>query len=190
MTDHLGILCINILEIHKPILLQFSLLSGVFIDTAFKKVRKGIENVAENRGYIKVRCKSGLSVKNIHDEICVIYGDKQMSFSIVCRQFTKFSSGQESVKDAPYSGRLRSAVSSNKIKSIVEKDEHFTVRQRARMTNLGLASIHFILQKILKVTKISARWIPHLLTDEQKHTGMQMAQQLLMKYLKYQKKGV
>ena len=108
--------------IHKPVLLQFRLLSGVFIDTALQMVRKRIENVAEIRGYIKARCKLGLSVKSIHDEICVVYVDKQMSFSTVYRWFTKFSSGQESVKDAPYSGRPRSAVTKsniNKIKSIM-----------------------------------------------------------------------
>ena len=33
-----------------------------------------------------------------------------MSFFTVYRWFTKFSSGQESVKDAPYSGRPRSTV--------------------------------------------------------------------------------
>ena len=41
---------------------------------------------------------------------------------------------------------------------------------------------------MLKVTKISARWIPHLLTNEQKRTRVQMAKQLLKKYQKYQKK--
>ena len=79
-------------------------------------------NVAEIRGYIKAGCKKG--VKSIHDEICVVYEDKQMSFSTVYRWFTKFSSGQESVKDAPYSGRPRSAVTQcniNKIKSIIKK---------------------------------------------------------------------
>ena len=94
-------------------------------------------------------------------------------------------------KMPPYSGRPRSAVTKsniNKIKSIIEKDARFTVRQLAQMTNLGLASVHFILKKILKVTKISARWIPHLLTDEQKRTRVQMAKQLLKKYPKYQKK--
>ena len=71
-----------------------------------------------------------------------------MAFSTVYRRFAKFSSGQESVKDAPYSGKPRSTVTKsniNKIKSIIEKD---AVRQ------LGLASIHFILKNVLKVTKI------------------------------------
>ena len=113
MTAHHCTLCLNITEIHKPVLLQFRLLSGVFIDTALKMVRKRIENVAEIRGYIKARCKLGLSVKSIHDEICDVNGDKQMSFSTVYKWFTKFSSGQESVKDVPYSGRPRSAVSLN-----------------------------------------------------------------------------
>ena len=65
--------------------------------------------------------------------------------------------------------------------TIIEKDARFTVRQLAQMTNLGLPSIHFILKKILKVTKISARWIPHLLTDEQNRTRVKMAKQLLKK---------
>ena len=67
MTNHYCTLCINILEIHKPVLLQFRLLSGVVIDTVLKMVRKRIENVAENRGYVKICCKLGLNVKSIHD---------------------------------------------------------------------------------------------------------------------------
>ena len=73
-------------------------------------VRKRIETVAEIRRI--ACCKLGMSVKSIHDEICVVYRDKQMSFSTVYvqlsfstvyRWFTKFCSSQESVKDAPYS---------------------------------------------------------------------------------------
>ena len=123
-------------------------------------VRKRIEKGTEIRGYIKARCKLGLSVKSTHDEILVVYEDKQMSFSTIYMWFTKFSSGQESVKDIPYSGRSRSAVTKsniNKIKFIIEKDAHFTVRQLAQIINLGLASVHFILKKIVKFTKISVR---------------------------------
>lgn len=48
------------------------------------------------------------------------YGENtNIVLSIVYRWFTKFSSGQESVKDAPYSGKLINAISLfnvNKIK--------------------------------------------------------------------------
>ena len=54
-----------------------------------------------------------------------------MSFSTVYEWFSKFSSGQQSVKDGPYSGRPRAAVTKsniNKIKSIIENDVRLTVR--------------------------------------------------------------
>ena len=57
MIDHHCTLCINILEIHKPVLLQFRLLSGVLIDIALNKVRKRIDTAADLGGYIKARCK-------------------------------------------------------------------------------------------------------------------------------------
>ena len=58
----------------------------------------------------------------------------------------------------------RSAVTksiTNKIKSIIEKNACFTIRQVAQMTNLSLASVHFMMKKILKV----AHLIPHLLIN-------------------------
>ena len=57
-----------------------------------------------------------------------------------------------------------------KIRNIPKTD----VRQLARMTNLSLARVHGILKKHLNVRKINARWIPHLLTDEQKKMRLTM----------------
>ena len=56
------------------------------------------------------------------------------------------------------------------------------------MTNLGLASVHFILKKNLKAHKISARLIPNLLTYERNRIRVQMAKQILKQYPKYDKK--
>ena len=124
-------------------------------------VRKRIENVAEIRGSIKDRCKLGLSAKRIHDEICVVYGDKQMSFSAVYSWFAN----SVTVRNQDDLGLQLPSIT--KSKSIIEKDARFTVRQLAQITNLGLAPIRFILKKMLYI-KIRARWNPHLLIDEQK----------------------
>ena len=43
------------------------------------------------------------------------------------------------------------------------------------MTSLSLARVHAILKKHLKVRKKNARWITHLLTDEQKKMRVTMA---------------
>ena len=57
------------------------------------------------------------------------------------------------------------------------------------MINLSLARVHGILKKHLKVRKINARDIPHLLTDKQKKTRVTMAKHLLKMYPKYSKKA-
>ena len=48
--------------------------------------------------------------------------------------------------------------------------------------------VHLILKKHLKVRKISARWVPHLLTDEQKRQRVKVAIKLLQMFPKYDKK--
>ena len=47
---------------------------------------------------------------------------------------------------------------------------------------------YLILKKHLKVRKISARWVPHLLTDEQKRQRVKVAKKLLQMFPKYDKK--
>ena len=48
--------------------------------------------------------------------------------------------------------------------------------------------VHLILKKHLKVRKISVRWVPHLLTDEQKRQQVKVAIKLLQIFPKYDKK--
>ena len=50
------------------------------------------------------------------------------------------------------------------------------------------STVHLILKKHLKVRNISARWAPHLLTDEQKRQRVKVAKKLLQMFPKYDKK--
>ena len=81
-------------------------------------------------------------------------------------------------KNAPKSGRPKSASRKeiiSKIKEIIEGDARFTVRDIAQKVGISLSTVHLILKKHLKVRKISARWVPHLLTDEQKRQRVKVA---------------
>ena len=62
-----------------------------------------------------------------------------------------------------------------KIKEIIEGDARFTVLDIARKVGISLSTVHLILKKHLKVRKISARWVPHLLNDEQKRQRVKVA---------------
>ena len=89
-------------------------------------------------------------------------------------------------KSRPKSASHKEIVS--KIKEILEGDARFTVRDIARKVGKSLSTVHFILKKHLKVRKISARWVPHLLTDKQKRQQVKVAIKLLQMFPKYGKR--
>ena len=52
---------------------------------------------------------------------------------------------------------------------------------------MSLSTVHFILKKHLKVRNIFARWVPHLLTDEQNRQRVLVAEKLLKMSQTYDK---
>ena len=134
-------------------------------------VGRSVDKKDEIRAYIKARSKLGCSLKKLMTEIFTAFGPSCVSYDTVRQWKKKFESGVESIKNAPKSGRPKSASRKDivsKIKEIIEGDARFTVRDIARKVGISLSTVHLILKKHLKVRKISARWVPRLLTDEQK----------------------
>ena len=150
---------------------------------------RSVDNKDEIRAYIKARSKLSCSLKKLMTEISTAFGPSCVSYDTVRRWKKKFESGVESIKNAPKWGRPKSASRKeivSKIKEIIEGDARFTVRDIARKVGISLSTVHLILKKHLKVRKISARWVPHLLTDEQKR--VRVAKKLLQMFPKYDKK--
>ena len=57
----------------------------------------------------------------------------------------------------------------------------------ARFVGISVGSVHAILKQILKVRRLTARWIPRLLTDEQRRQRVKTARELLKRYPKFDK---
>ena len=74
------------------------------------------------------------------------------------------------------------------MKEIIEGDARFTVCDIAWKVGMSLSTVHFILKKHLKVRNIFARWVPHLLTDEQNRQRVLVAKKLLKMFQTYDKK--
>ena len=72
---------------------------------------------------------------------------------------------------------------------LLNQDAQYTVRDLAQLANFSLAQVHCHLRKHLKLRKINARWIPHLLTDEQKISHVLNAKKLLKMLPEYSKKS-
>ena len=161
------------------------------LTTAVKMVGRSVDKKAEIRAYIKARSKLGCSLKKLMTEISTAFGPSCVSYDTVRQWKKKFESGVESIKNAPKSGRPKSLSRKkivSKIKEIIEGDARFTVRDIARKAGISLSTFHLILKKHLKVRKISARWVQHLLTDEQKRQRVKVAKKLLQMFPKYDKK--
>ena len=148
------------------------------LTTAVKMVGRSVDKKDEIRAFIKARSKLGCSLKKPMTKISTAFGPSCVSYDTVRRWKKKFESGVESIKNAPKSGRPKSASRKeilSKIKEVIEGDARFTVRDIARKVGISLSTVHLILKKHLKVRKISARWVPHLLTDEQKRQRVKAA---------------
>ena len=161
------------------------------LTTVVKMVGRSVDKKDEIRAYINARSKLDCSLKQLMTELSTAYGPSCVSYDTVRRWKKKFEYGVESIKNAPKSGRSKSASRKeivSKIKEIIEGDARFTVHDIARKVGISLSTVHLILKKHLKVRKSSARWVPHLLTDEQKRQRVKVAKNLLQTFPKYDKK--
>ena len=65
---------------------------------------------------------------------------------------------------------------------MVEQDARLSVKDIASCTGISEGSVQTILKKHLDLRKVCARWVPHLLAEEQKPQHLKCAQELLKTY--------
>ena len=65
---------------------------------------------------------------------------------------------------------------------LIEEDAHYNVQETEELSGIHWSSVLKILRERLGLRKICARWVPHLLTDEQKQSRVTLASQVIEKY--------
>lgn len=70
-----------------------------------------------------------------------VYDDEALKERQCQYRFTRFYSGDYSVKDAPRSGRP-SEVDDEKIRALVEANRHSTIRELAEILKISIGSVH------------------------------------------------
>ena len=78
-------------------------------------VGRSVDKKDEIPAYIKARSKLGCSLKKLMTEISTAFGPSCVSYDTVRRWKKKFESGVESFKNAPKSGRPKSASRKEKV---------------------------------------------------------------------------
>ncbi|GFV60678.1 protein GVQW3 [Trichonephila clavipes] len=98
------------------------------------------------------------------------FGEEAMSRARVLEWLRRFKEGRQSVNSDPRSGRLSTCRNEDKIaqvKAVVHSDRFLTVREIAQECHISVGSCDEILIKDLNMRRVSAKFVPHLLTEDQ-----------------------
>ena len=111
------------------------------------------------------------------------YGDKVLSRTTADEWFKRFKEGRESVYDDERSGwsaSSRTDKSVEKIRELIRKDRFMSVRLIEDVTDIRKSQVHRILNENLKPRKVCAWFVLHSLSDDQKHTRVLHAQDIIL----------
>ena len=155
------------------------------IDTGRKHGRKCKDLIEEQRVYCKVRALLGISPSDIIADLDVVYGGAALKYTTITKWMRRFKEGRTDFKDEPRPGRPLLAVWERDIevvKTAIEEDARHSVEEIGDLYGINSSAVFYILKEVLKLKKVCARWIPHLLTNEQKGGRVEKASQLLARY--------
>ena len=135
----------------------------------------------EYRALIKFLHLKGKKTQEIKDELDSVYGEASPSFTTVKHWVAEYKRGRTSIFDEERSGRPKTATTDEMVDLVhqtVTKDRQLTVMDITEACEISSERVHKILHQDLDMRKLSARWVPRLLTIDQKRIRMDMSREL------------
>ncbi|KFD69439.1 hypothetical protein M514_07931 [Trichuris suis] len=136
------------------------------------------------RANIKFLSKLGWQPRRIIQSLQQVYGSSAPSKSVVYGWIRRFKDGREAIEDDQRAGRPATATSEGtvaRVRNLVEGDRRITIRRIATMAGISLHSAFGILHETLGLRKLSARWVPKALREEQLIRRVNLSRELLTK---------
>ena len=124
----------------------------------------------------------GKSPSVIFEEMFSVYEEECPSYETVKYYVRKFKSGFLSIHDSPREGCPNFVVTEDsvcQVKILVLEDRRVTVQQLTAITKMSVGSIETALHDHLHMSKVSARWVPRLLTPNQKEQRADSCKELI-----------
>lgn len=139
------------------------------------------ENV-EQRVCVKFCQSLGDTPAVCFEKLKTVYGDTAMTRSAVYKWFNRFKDGREDVESDKRSGRPSTSRSDEKIakvKSAVYENRRITIREISEEVQISFGSVQSILTDDLHMRRVSAKFVPKLLSEDQKEKRVSAAQDSL-----------
>ena len=106
-------------------------------------------------------------------------GDNAPAYSVVKYWLAEFKRGRNSVERGHRSGRPKDTASTENVQIVddmLKEDRRLTIRHIAETTDIHASAVGLcrIVWDDLGMKKVSARWVPRTLTDEQKQNRVDL----------------
>ena len=139
----------------------------------------------EYRAVIKFLVLEGQSSKQVEEGLTSVYGQSSPSSSTIKRWVKEFQRGRESLEDDPRSGRPTTSTSPEnieKVHKLVIENRRISLYELEEATGISYGSIHNILHDEPHMSKVCARWVPKMLSDDMKQSRVTISGAMLTRY--------
>jgi len=107
-----------------------------------------------------------------------VYGESSVCRTLVFEWHKRYSGGRISLHDDERIGRpvtKKSLAAVDQVRDLMDQDRQYTLRELASFTDMSVWCIHQIVHEELGMRKVCARWIPRILTADQKQRRVDAA---------------
>ena len=136
----------------------------------------------EQRICVKFYVKIGKSVTVTFEMLKIAFGEEAMCRTQTYEWWKCFTEGRNLVDDDQRSGQPSTSKTDDnaaKVREVICSDRHLTVREVAEEKSILKTVCHEIFTENLGMHRILAKFVPHLLTDDQKQNRVDVSQELL-----------
>ena len=140
----------------------------------------------EQRAVIKFCVNLGKSPTETKQMIDMAGDGAHVSRSMVFKWHKRFRDGRESIDDDERPGRpteIGDAIIDD-IRHAVQEDGRITVREISELFDLSTSTVHTILTENLKLERLSARWVPRLLKEDEMKERVRASNAFLRRWRK------
>ena len=133
--------------------------------------------IEEQRTTVKFYVRLGKSIEEVTNGLVKVYEEKVMAPRTIRKWIKRFKEGWQSTEDDQREGRPSTSTTQNQIKEVqrmVNDDPKITIRTISRELNISLGSAVSILHENLNMSKVSARWVPQLLTTVHRQARIEL----------------
>jgi transposase len=130
---------------------------------------------------MKVCFRLGKSATETHEMLVEVYGDAAVTLKTVYIWSEQFRSGSESIDDEERSGRPSTSCTDediSKMNEMIRSNRRLTIREIADDLNISFGSVQHILTNVLSMKRVAAKFVPRILTPEQKEQLLSISLEL------------